>query len=208
MQKGTINIRIFSIVFLTLLLLGQSALAAYNDPQERFSLEPPEGWKVQGGTGLAVFTDPDGATSLIVLPGEFSESTTLNEISSVYEKILKEARPDTAVEVVKETKIEIAGHPALQKEYALKGERGKSGRILAAFVKKGTLSITFAATVSEAEYGDVKPVLQSFFQSLRFPKAVSEAIILTPSIQKKIELRETQKNSLVIISHLGEVLPP
>lgn len=174
MQNKGVNVWVVTGTFLTLMLIAvcQPLLAEYVDPQQRFSLEPPEGWQVQTDrSGVATFTAPDGVTSLVIFPSEVSESENLDSLPPAYEQLLREVQPGVSLKMLKGTRVEIAGRMGLQREYRIEREDGKVARAMVTFVKVGRLSLTLAAAANEVEFAKFKPVILKSLQTLRFPSA-------------------------------------
>ena len=203
MQSKSMDVWVVIGAFLVVILfvMCQPLLAEYMDPEQRFSLKPPEGWQVRAledESGIAVFKAPDGVTSFMVLPLVAPESATLDDMPSKYEQLLKDAQPEISLKVLEETRVEISGQLALQREYIIERGAGERARMMATFIKMGDLSLTLAGTtLGEREFAKFKPVFQECIQTLRFAEAgrtltplLSPELKLAPEIQAKLNLLE------------------
>ena len=192
----------FSVLFL--LVLCQPLLAEYTDPQGRFSMQPPDGWQARtldDESGIVVFKEPDGVTSLMVLP-VVAESATLEGMPSEYEQLMKEAQPGVTLKVLEETRVAISGQQALRREYVIERGVGERAKTMATFIKLGNLSLTLAGTCGEEEFAKFKPVFSKSMQSLRFTEtsraltSVSPPKVeLAPKIQTKLNILDQARRA-------------
>jgi len=162
-------------------LTGTASSAQFADPLQRFALDPPPEWQVQpiaDGSFLTILADPENKASLMVFVAETSETPELEALPAAYERLLKTAKPEVSLEVLGETRLEVAEHPALQRQYGVKGGAGPAPHLVATFVQAGRLSLTLVATAGEADYARFESAIQESIQSLRFSPARSQG---TPS---------------------------
>ena len=163
-------------------MLDGQMLSAYTDPQMRFSLKPPEGWQVEvtdTESGTASLAAPDGGTFILILPEEVPEASDLRGLATRYEKLLRKTRPGMSVELLEEGRAEIGRQPALLRYYALEGTDDRRARVMATFVKRGSLSLTIAATVSDEKFAELRPVLQACFRTLRFHERKAKLVVVS-----------------------------
>jgi hypothetical protein len=195
-----------TLLMLVLIVLCQPLLAEYVDRQQRFSLNPPEGWQAEvDESGTAIFIAPDGVSSLIILPGEAAESTTLDALPSAYEQLLKDAQPGVSVEMLREERVRLAGQLALQRKYSIRRGAEKRATAMVTFIKVGRLSLTLAATATEAGFAEIEPALRACLQTLRFPAvrgepAPSPSPVVQPAreIQAKLKALEQARRAGIL----------
>jgi hypothetical protein len=148
-----------------LFLLSTIALA-----QEGFQLDPPQGWGkhvADDGSGM-ILTAPDGAARIVVLKTAMTADSGLPDVARAYEGFVKQSQPNMQWKLLGEAKTQVAGLPALERVYsAWEGE--DRGRILATFVKQGTVALAIHASVRPEEaYARLEPVFRKCLATLRF----------------------------------------
>jgi len=160
--------RIAALLVVAGLLLCQSVLAGYADPKGRFTIDPPEGWKVQAAPdgSSVVFVTEDDQARLIALALDVPDNTPLADVAAGYEQFLKQAKPDSKMKLQKETKAEVAGQPALQREYVIE-EGGKDiATVRTIFLRAGTFSLTLHTSVRGEGFEKFEPVFHKCLGSL------------------------------------------
>jgi len=138
-----------------------------------FQLDPPEGWAkhvADDGSG-AIFTAPDGAARIVVLKTILAAEAGLQDVARAYEEIVKQSQPKMEWKLLREASTRVAGVAALEREYSA-WEGDDRGRILATFVKQGTLAIAIHASARpEDAFARLEPVFRKCVATLRLAAA-------------------------------------
>lgn len=157
------------------LLAGLLLLHAVASAQDGFQLDPPQGWGkhvADDGSGM-IFTAPDGAARIVVLKTAMTADAGLPDVARAYEGFVKQSQPNMQWKLLREAKTRVAGLPGLERVYsAWEGE--DRGRILATFVKQGTVALAIHASVRPEEaYARLEPVFRKCLATLRFAPAAA-----------------------------------
>lgn len=160
-----------------LLLAGLLLLPTSVFAQDGFQLDPPQGWGkhvADDGSGV-ILTAPDGAARIVVLKTKMTADAGLPDVGRAYEGFVKQSQPNMQWKLLSEAKTRVAGLPALERVYsAWEGE--DRGRILATFVKQGTVALAIHASVRpEQAYARLEPVFRKCLETLRFAPAAAAA---------------------------------
>jgi hypothetical protein len=147
------------------LLLIRQPVAA----QEGFHLEPPPGWGkhvADDGSG-AIYTAPDGAARIVILKTPVAAEAGLADVVRAYEGFVTQSQPKMEWKLLREASTRVAGLAALEREYSA-WEGDDRGRILATFVKQGTLALAIHASVRPEEaFARLEPVFRKCVATLR-----------------------------------------
>jgi len=163
-----------------LALLGATCLAEpivgaqYTEPQGRFSLDTPQDWvvlTVADGSSVPILSDPAGKASLIVLVGETPGTQGLDALPGGYEGLLRASRADVSLTPTGDTRLQLAGQPALQRRYRVHGPTTTPRILWATFVQAGPLSLALVAGALEADFASFEQAFQQCVQSLLFSAA-------------------------------------
>ena len=198
MNKPSLHVILVLLVLLPV-LAGPVPAAGYSDPQNRFSLDTPKDWKIrthEDGIRKAVMEALGGVPSVTILARDVPATETLETQPSQYERIAGSVGADIIVVKMSEESVELAGHPALQRMYAVMGLRGKRARILATFVKVGPLSLTIAATAGKQGFSRNASLVRKSLQTLRFSSSLTKAGRIPPSAEQSASPDEAKRQAI------------
>ena len=154
-----------------LAILSRPVLAGYTDAKQRFTFDPPAGWKMQVApdvSGIVMLASPDERAKFIVLPLAVPAGSELPALATAYEQFLAATQEGITLKAVEDMRALVGGKRALQREYAVSKAGDEGGRLVTTFVSDGGVSVAIHAGAKGNDFAKHQATFGACIASFRF----------------------------------------